>query len=246
MFKATDYIVAGLLCVFLIRGWRQGLGRALLGPAALLFSMGLSIFIYQKISSLLLSFLSLVFAPFIFYIFFGQWIKFLKKINQKKEKENFSFSPNRLAGSLLNTLWAGTGVLILLIMLTLIPSPKMIVQKIQGDILLSKTYFVLKQLTAQTPLSLTDIQNTASVFNDPVKLKNLQSSPEYQSLMAEEKIQAILADKKTMRQIERNDFLKLLTNPKLQALGEDKEAAKKIFILYQKILQENRPALAGQ
>jgi len=113
--------------------------------------------------------------------------------------------------------------------------------KIHSDINGSMTISLLNQLLPNYLPLVDHFQNTWRVLNDPKERKMIESSPEYTALSQDEKIQGILADQDLIDQIRRGEMAKILSNPKIQEIFQDKELIKKFLALENSILRKELP-----
>jgi len=234
----TDYIVLIVVSLSTFNGWRRGFLRSLLGPLSLVLCSVLSFVYFQKTHNLFWSLLLCVLGPLLLNIL----LPLLLKIGQKTAPEDKSISSSsRILGALFNLSW-NTGTLILfLVWILMLPANVFGLAKIHSDINGSMTISLLNQLLPNYLPLVDHFQNTWRVLNDPKERKMIESSPEYTALSQDEKIQGILADQDLIDQIRRGEMAKILSNPKIQEIFQDKELIKKFLALENSILRKRLP-----
>ena len=238
MLTITDYIVLIVVSLSTFNGWRRGFLRSLLGPLSLVLCSVLSFVYFQKTHNLFWSLLLCVLGPLLLNIL----LPLLLKIGQKTAPEDKSISSSsRILGALFNLSW-NTGTLILfLVWILMLPANVFGLAKIHSDINGSMTISLLNQLLPNYLPLVDHFQNTWRVLNDPKERKMIESSPEYTALSQDEKIQGILADQDLIDQIRRGEMAKILSNPKIQEIFQDKELIKKFLALENSILRKRLP-----
>lgn len=236
MLTITDYILLIVTAVSACNGWRRGFLRSLAGPLSLVVCSIFSFLYFQKTHNLLLSLLLGALGPFLLNIilssFLGIW--------QKTANENKPISPSsRILGGFFNGSWNICILILFLILILLTPANLFGLTKVRNDISHSLTFSFLNQFMPDHRPLLDHFPNTARVFQDPLKLKAVESSQEYQDLMHDDKIQNILSDKNLIEQIRQGEVAKVLNNPKIQEVSQDQELIKKFFALEKNLLKES-------
>ncbi len=238
MHSLTDSIILILLIYFFYAGWRKGLLLILLGPIALILGGIIAFVYYKQTQNIIISLLISIIAPFFINLTFALLLK-IKKSTDKKEKSSLTVS--QFWAGMINMLWNGCWVILTLICIILAPVPSNWFKNMQNDILRSKTYFLVNHLTGkklnQTP---TDIQKTLNTLNDTDKIMRLQSTKEYDELISNPKIHALMSDEETIKQIKDKNFKELLSNPKIQAIMQDPELLKKFLAMQTKMMEMNQ------
>jgi len=234
----TDYIVLVVVSLSTLNGWRRGFLRSLLGPLSLVVCSVLSFVYFQKTHNLFWSLLLCILGPLLLNIL----LALLLRSGQKTDEEGQSISSgSRILGALFNLSW-NTGILILfLVWILMIPANVFGLAKIHSDINGSMTISLLNQrLPNHLPL-VDHFQNTWRVLNNPKERKMIESSLEYKAIAQDEKIQGILADQNLIGQIHRGEMTKVLSNPNIQEIFQDKELIKKFLALENSILRKELP-----
>lgn len=147
---------------------------------------------------------------------------------------------SRLFGSVFSILWSGSYLVLLLILIAMTPLRIAWYEKIQADVLASKTYtFIDGQISAKMPSSFLNMKSVTDILKDPNKLKAFESTEEFQALQEDERLKDLLSDEDLAEQVKNQDYQALLSNPKMQAVFRDKELLRKLFALNKRIAQEN-------
>jgi len=191
---------------------------------------------YQRTRNITASLGICVVSPFIITIL----ISILLRLWNKALGKGKSVSPlSCLLGSVFSVLWGGSYLVLLLILIGILPIRSGWLKNIQDDVSASKSYTIINHLIAKkTPLASLDVKRIANIFEDPSKLEKLESTREFKTLMADERLKNLFADEETAEQIRNKDYGKLLSNPKMQAVFEDKNLLEKMFSLNKKIIDE--------
>ena len=123
----------------------------------------------------------------------------------------------------------------------LIPARVFGLTKIHNDISRSLTFAFFHQLIPDHLPAIDHFQNTWRVLNDPTERQAIESSPEYKAVSEDNKIQSILTDQDLLEQIHRGEMDKVLGNPKIQEIFQDKELLKKFLALESSLLNKEPP-----
>ncbi|HLD70212.1 MAG TPA: CvpA family protein [Candidatus Omnitrophota bacterium] len=238
MLTITDYIVLIVVGLSTLNGWRRGFLRSILGPLALILCSFFSLIYFQITHNLFLTLLFGILGPILLNILFA----LLLGSGKKTTPENQSISSiSRILGALFNFSW-NTGLLILfLVWILIIPANVFGLAKIHSDINRSLTISLLNKLLPDRLPMVERFQNTWNVLNDPKKRGAIESSLEYKAIAQDQKIQNILADQNLIEQIRRGEIAKVLSNPKIREISQDKELIKKFLDLESSILRKESP-----
>lgn len=238
MSSITDSVVLALTLYFLYRGWSRGLLRTLIGPIALILGCVMAVIYYAQNHNIIMAFVISIVAPMILNLLFSLALT----VWQKTVNADNPVSPvSRAWGAGLCVLWGGTNLLLIIVLITLVPSNAPWIENVRQDIFNSRAYSIVDQWTKHLiPGKSIDIRAVSQILKDPDQMQNLQSSEEYKAVWEDKTIRALLADEEIMRDIQDKNFAKLLTNPKMQALMKDPGLVKKILDMNVKIMQENR------
>ena len=234
----TDIIVVILLSFNFIRGWFKGLLRSLLGPISLIIASIASYTYYLKTHDFTLSLVMGILGPFAVHITLAILLKIWHKtVGNGKGLSIFS----RILGGGFCLLWSGSILVLMLMLITMVNLNFSWVNKMQTDVLNSRSYTLINRYTGdRLPSQANGMQAMANIFEDPEKLKSLESTKEYKAIMGNEKIKSLFKDQKVLKQIQNQEIMKLLSNPKITAILKDEELIKNFFALNKKILEESQ------
>lgn len=230
----TDYITLLAILYFAQKGWRKGLMRMVLGPVSLAAGIIIGVVYYHKSHNMTISFLAGAVSPFIIRflatLILALWVK------SSNEKPSLSTS-SRLTGCAFSILWGGCYLAVFLILFGLAPLRLGPLGKIHTDVTGSKSYALLNRwIGKKSPLASTNLTKISNVLRDPRQLEQYKTTEEFNSLMEDKQLQDILADEEIAVQLNKQDYAKLLTNPKIQAIFQDEQMVKKIMALNKVIL----------
>lgn len=231
-------IVDILIFIFLFYqfflGWQKGLLETILGPISFIVSSILAYLYYLRTNNFLISLLVSLIGPVVIQIVFSA----MRALNKKDDKKGSEFSLTRLLAGTIHGAWNFIIVALVLILIAYIPSQAPWVSNIQKPVLASKSYQYLNSLFGNhLPKSSFDPDKTLVAFKDPAWVKEFQSTPEYQSLISEPKVQAILSDTQLMDAAKNKNYKDILTNPKIQTLFRDRKLLEKFMALNQKAIE---------
>ena len=234
MISITDGIILVVAIFSFWSGWQKGLMRTLLGPLSLLIGTIASYlyysFTHKVLNSLLIGLIGPIVLNIILSLLLSVWNKTVDN-NQKTTRLS------RVAGGFLNILWTGGLIVLVLILIVMIPPHVFGLEMIKADLNRSAAYCLIRQFMKDKVPASNTMENTLNVFN-PAQLKTIQDTPEYKTLMADEKIQSILSNEETMQQIRRKNIAKLLANPEFLKLFQDEQLMKKILDMNLRLLKE--------
>lgn len=233
----TDSIVQVILLFYLIRGALKGFLRTLLGPISLISSMIISAAHYNQHHSYVQALLISVLGPFIIHMMLSFFIKtWNATINEKKQPSPLS----RTAGGFFSLTWGATYITLVLILLAIIPSNFQWLNKIQHGVRASRSYALIKKITAEKiPIENFDVRNISAFMSNPQNAEKMESTKEFKDIFENEKFKNLLGNDELQQHIEDKNFGALLSNPKMQELLKDGDFVKKILSLQKRILQEN-------
>ncbi len=233
-----DYIVLILLLILFILGWRRGFLNILFGPLSFVLGSAIGSFYYFRTYNIAASILIIFITSFFLHMGFSRLLQLWRKVRGEGEgKSGFSF-PRLLAG-IFNLIWQGSFVIIALLIIPLIPSEDGgLLENIQENITASKTYTFTDHWTHEWASSQFDAKKIFEVLKDPSSMEHIKESSQYQNLIKDERITALLEDEKIKKNIETYHYLELLNNPKVHAVLNDKNLIKNLFALNRKIIRE--------
>jgi len=233
----TDYIMLGALLFFFIRGWRKGVLKTLLAPIALIVGCLIGFIHYRQTQNIAISLSICVFSPFALRILASL---ILKLWNKAVNKDTPLSLPSKVLGSIFGVLWSGSYLVMLLILIGFIPLHVAWFEKIQNDVIASKSYTAIHQfMDKKTPSIASGINNIAAIIENPAILQHFQSTKEFETLIEDNTLKDIFADEELAEQIQSKDYGKLLANPKMQSIMQDGQLLEKIFALNRKIIEES-------
>lgn len=232
----TDYIVIAALLLFAYTGSRQGFLKTIFGPVSIVLGTILCTLYYNMTRHFLYSLAIATFSPLLIQFLFRLSLKFWNKLT--KQDADIS-TKSKVLGALCNLFWSGSLLALMLILIAVVPHSLKWFAPVQEDVLKSKTYYFLNFLTGnRLPKGAEQIQKTLFVFQDKEKLTRLQSQPEFQKLMEDDKIQSLLSDAKTLKQIQEKDLTGLLSNPRVGEILADKETLEKLYKINKLLLKQ--------
>ena len=232
----TDYIVIAAILYFFLTGWNKGFLKTILGPLSLVIGCMIGFVHYQKTQNLIASLGICILSPFVINIL----ISLILKLWHKAVSMDKSIPlPSRLLGSLFSLFWGSSYLGLMLILIAVTPLPFSWYEKIQNDVLSSKSYSLInEQISKKFPNSFLDVKKITGVLKNPNKLKAYESTEEFKALSNDERLKELFSDEETAKQLRNPDYGKLLSNPKIQAIFQDKELLDKLFALNKKIAED--------
>jgi len=233
----TDYIIIGVLLYIFCNGWRKGLFRALLGPISLIVGCLIAFVYYQKTHNLAISVFICVLSPFVLRILISLILKLWNKATKEDAPPSIA---SKLLGSTFSVLWSGSYLVIMLILIGLITVHLAWFEKIQNDVIASKSYNAIHQfIDNKIPAVSGDIKKLTAIFENPAKLQQFQSTKEFEMLMEDDNLKEIFSDEETAEQIRNKEYGKLMVNPKIQSVFQNEQLLKKMFALNKKIMEKS-------
>ena len=191
---------------------------------------------YSQNHNIIIAFAISIIAPFILNVLLSLTLTVWGKITKSDKPLS---TASRAWGAALRALWGGINLLMIIVLITLIPSNASWVENIRQNIFSSVTYSLIDQWTKHlVPQKSIDIRAISQVMKDPHRMQDLQSSPEYKAVWEDPAIQTLLTDEGTMKDIQDKNFARLMSNPKMQALMKDPALVKKILGMNAKIMEQ--------
>ena len=236
----TDYLTFAAILYFAQKGWRKGLMKMVLGPVSLAAGIIIGIVYYHKSHNMTISFLAGAVSPFIIRflttLLLALWVK------SSNEKPSLSTS-SRLTGSAFSILWGECYLAVFLILIGLTPMRFGVLKKIHRDVIGSRSYALLNHwIGKKSPVTSSSLTNISNVLSNPQQMGKYKTTEEFNTLMEDKQLREILADEEITAQINSQDYAKLLTNPKIQAIFQDEQLLKKIMALNKIILESETGA----
>jgi len=236
----TDYIIVAAILYLFYKGWSKGLLRTLLGPLSLVICCVAGFAYYQKTQNLSISLLISIIGPFILTMLTSLGLKFWRKAVSDKTAPSLSSS---LMGSMFSILWGGSYIVLILFTIKMIP-PQVFsfrsvwYEKVQNDVTSSKSYAILDGLIKdRMPAASLDLKKIALMMQDPSFIEQFESTEEFQNLVEDKRLKAIFSDEETAELIRSKNYIKILSNPKIQAVFQDQELLEKMFALNKRIME---------
>jgi len=236
-FMITDTIMLAALLLFFIKGWHKGALKTLLGPIALIVGCLIAFKYYQQTHNIAISLSIGIFSPFALRILASLILKLFNKAVNKNESLSLS---SKVFGSVFGVLWSGSYLVMTLILIGLIPLKVTWFEKIQNDVIASKSYTTINQfMDKNTPSISGSINTITALIENPAKIQKFRSSKEFETLIEDDTFQEIFSDEELAEQIQNKDYGKLLANPKIQSIMQDEQLLEKMFALNKKIMEES-------
>lgn len=233
----TDYIALGALFYFFLNGWHKGILRTLLGPISFVIGCSIAFIYYHQTRNIATSLLICALSPFALKILISLILKIWGKFT---DKDTLLSVPSKLLGSIFSVLWSGSYLGLLIILIGLIPLQSGWFEKIQNDVIASKSHGIIHQLIGnKVPIASGSVKNLTAIFEDPAKLQRLRSTKEFKTFMEDDDLKKIFSDEETIEQIGNKEYGKLLANPKIQSVFQNEQLLKKIFALNKKIIEDS-------
>jgi len=95
------------------------------------------------------------------------------------------------------------------------------------DVINSTTYEYVEYYAINNTPALYNLKETIEVLGNPEKMAHLETNTDYQLFINNPKVQALINDKETMRQMKDKNILQLIDNPKIKAVFTDNELMKR-------------------
>ena len=217
-----------------ISGWKKGILRTLVGPLSLIIGTLASIAYFHKTYHMMGLLLGVIAGPVVLALI----LSFAIVIWHKKVSNSLPPSwPSRMLGCIFNLTWAVCLIIPAFMAIAIMPANIPYLKNLQESIIPSRTYSLIERFAKGKIPLINDTETVFQVAQNPDKLRNMESTPEFAVLYRDKKIQDILSDKEISRQIENKELMKLLENPKILALWKDKELMKKLTNLQASIIK---------
>jgi len=127
----------------------------------------------------------------------------------------------------------------IIILLTLAPLKFAQFKKVRNNITQSKYYALINKISGgKAATASLDIQKIAKIFQDPSKMKNLESTKEFQNLQKSDKFMALVNDPEIIKQSEEKNILAIAKNPKVLELLKDKDLMSQLFAFQKNLINE--------
>jgi len=236
MINQADIAALLVILYFTCFGWVQGVMRFLVAFAAFFLSSQITLHYFQGTQNILesLKIFLLLSAGIFIVAWFGLsfWNKTIVKSRQCTPL-------SRLLGATIGFCWALSLVSVVMVFLVLVRIDKPLFKK--AKIMCSESYLytlIEQRFLSSYPLykALKQLYEKPGIASQPstgmVGAANVVVTANIESISQDEKIQAILADEQIRKMIEEKDFGRLLSNPKIQDLLQDKAFVKKLIKLY--------------
>jgi uncharacterized membrane protein len=231
----TDNIILVILLYLFYKGWRRGFLKTLLGPISLMAGCIMGFVYYQKTANMALSLVISILSPFLINMLASVLLRLWHKTVNADEPLSLL---SRLCGSGISISWGGSYAAITLILIGVSPPlPFKWFDHIRQDVTTSKSYALIDHwLEDKIPATL-DIKKITDVLSDQNKLEEFRSSQEFQDVMTDGRLEDIFADHEVAELIRDKDYVKLLTNPKMRVIFQDKDLINKIMALNKKVVE---------
>jgi hypothetical protein len=232
----TDKIIFVAAIILFWRGWSKGILRTIFGPLALIVCSVVSYSYYLFSRDIIVAAAIGIVAPIVLNIIFSILLNLLSN-----DKEKNTSLIGRVIAALLNMLWGGFIIAVILFTILMIPFELPSLIKAKQDIEQSASYSVIKpavdKLLKDHHVQPIDPAKIAAL-SDPKKLEEVEKTAEYQALINDARIQSLLTDPVITDLVERKEIAQLMKNPKILELTRDPELLKKFLALYSKMLSE--------
>lgn len=229
-----DIILLAWILYLFLNGWNKGAVLALISPLSFVLGILASILYYQKNHNVIGFLICFLLAPLGFAIIFSIII------STWREKVSKNLPPgllSRFIGAVANTVWGG-GIFVFTLMAipplgSQIPLPGNLKDRVEH----SFSYPFFKNHFGNNIPLLKDAETLSSISQDQEKLEKLQSNPEFSEISEDKIIKNITSDEDLMEQIRQKDFLKVMSNKKIQQALQNEQLLEKILSL-RKIIEE--------
>ncbi len=238
-----DIIFLSILGIFFLLGWHLGLLRNLIEP----FSFGLCLIfaiINYDLNSNLLHSITIAVIGTIILSFTIHLIIVLGRKTVSKKYRSYVFWGSRLAGGVLSVIWRGALAAGLVLLIMTLPNNAFQIKSTQASIQNSETYAHIQTYVLPRFPILENTILTLSVFSHPEQFTKVDDSLEYADFFNNEHVQDILSDPDIADDIRSNNIRNLIANEKIQTLLKDQKSLKMIEQLSKEIYrrQEKKEA----
>ncbi len=233
----TDVIFAFSCLIFLCTGWQKGFLRTILGPVSLILGAIISYIYYLYTKNLIVSLVIGILGPFFLKMALSLGLNVWNKTVSNRMPAPLL---SRLSGSLFNLLWSGGLLLLCLLLVVMIPANlfNFNIEKIQSDIRKSLSFSFIGKGVLNKVLGIEDVHETLTIFNNEGQMEKLKNSKEFHALAEDQRVQDVLHDETTLKQIQDKDFVHLVTNPKMLSLLNDPSLMKKLMAVHAQMMKE--------
>ncbi len=234
MFNLTDLIVVVFFLYFMYAGWTHGVLKILSAPLAFVISIGLAFVHYQRTHNIVLSLLISLVGPLLLKWLFSFLISLLDKAAGDKEEGPSVLS--RVMGILINSSWNGGLLLLSLFCLALLPFDLQGLKQIKANIRESLSFhWVTDQIPGYKELE-PATQGVLAGFQDRQAMEQavggLRESEDFQDIMQDPRVKALLEDEEVQNDIKKKDILGLMNHPRFIEIMDDPELIKKFIKIY--------------
>ncbi len=224
-----DIVFLFIILYFTLSGLRKGFFSYFLEFLLVFVCLGGSWLYYKETHNFLYSLIILFFAPLVIAVIF----RFLLHISLERTqniRRLFLSHINNIMGGIIGFFWGIIWMILISVVVNIIPFNSESFLKLKDNV---KDSYVLNFVKAVAPFKgvflLDKLNNLSVIMNDPQATKTLRYNPEFQKLMAEERIQDFIKDRVVIMQLKDKQILGLLANPKFIAILENPELLKKFL-----------------
>ncbi len=139
----TDYIAAAVLLFFFFTGWRKGFFKTILGPITMIVGCVMGYLYYQKTHNMAVSLGICIIGPFMINFL----VSLVLKIWHKAVNDDAPLAlMSRLFGGAFSLFWGSCYLVMTLILIGIVPIRIGWFEKVQDDVLASKSYAFIDTL----------------------------------------------------------------------------------------------------
>lgn len=234
---STDKILLALLVVFFLQGWRCGILRSLIGPFSFFACAFFAVLFFDLTNNIIVTSLIVLGGGFMLSMLLNCAIM-IGRFTINKEFLGKIFLGSRILGGITNLVWQGMTTILIVVILTLIPTGVARVDKIQKDVMESKTYACFTRHIVPAVPALKDGLSSLSLFKNPEKIQTMASAEEYQIFWEDQKVQELVNDPEIQELIDKKDIVHLAAHPKLRTLLANEDAMIKFTKFSKKVYKE--------
>ena len=214
----TDITVLIILVLLAVRGACKGFLPTLIGPASFVIATTAAILWFNVMPNMIVALLIALIGPILL-----AWI--IRQILIRttwKDGLPPATPVSRISGAILQALWGGSMLLVVVIIAIIVPLKDLGFANIANDLETSTTYRIF-----QRPLE---------SFNlIPHREKIVSPDQDIQDILADPKIQKLLSDPQALAAIEKKDIATLFSNPLILDLTRDPVLISKMLRVYPKL-----------
>lgn len=215
-----DIVFLFVILYFTISGLQKGFLSYFLEFLLVFVCFGGSWLYYKETHNFLFSLIILFLAPLVIVVIFRLLLHISLERSQDIKRILISHI-NNIAGGIIGFFWGVIWVVLISVVVNIIPLNSEGFLKVKDNV---RDSYVLNFVKTVAPFKgvflLDKLNNLSVIMNDPQATKTLRYNPEFQKLMAEERIQDFLRDRVVMMQLKNRQILGLLANPKFIAILE--------------------------